>query len=455
MYPRFVKFLRSYLIVFVIVLLSSEANSKEVKLPVYILTSYQDGVFLPYKKAFEIKHPDVELFILNKKTSAAISYIQDKRNVIMDVFWASSPDAFEILKNQGKLVVSEIPNNKNQKIHGYPINDSDGYYQGFAISGYGIMWNTQKIHEFNLPIPQSWEQLTLPIYANQIGITAPSRSGTTHIIIEIILQNKNWQKGWHDVLKIAGNLKTITARSFSVRSSVEEGYFSIGLVIDFFALMSQSLNHKVGFIYPQKTALLPASIALVKGGENKENAQKFIEFVRSEEGQKLLFLPALSRYPINEASYQFAPKHIKNPFQNMSQNFMKQFYVQMSQKRYHLVNSMFDQLITRNLESLKEAWRLVYLVEEKIQKYKDTKGKYNELSLRIITLKQLILTVPVTEQQSLNSAFNMVFSRRRPGIAISAEQIAQEKSWKNGAKNRYELVIKQAEEILMELANEH
>jgi len=42
-----------------------------------ILTSFPDAIYELFKHAFENNNPDIELFILNRKTAAAISNIQD------------------------------------------------------------------------------------------------------------------------------------------------------------------------------------------------------------------------------------------------------------------------------------------------------------------------------------------------------------------------------------------
>ena len=49
------------------------------------------------------------------------------------MFWASAPDAFEVLKGDDLLVkydvkVGGIP----EKVGSFPINDPEGYYKGFA-----------------------------------------------------------------------------------------------------------------------------------------------------------------------------------------------------------------------------------------------------------------------------------------------------------------------------------
>jgi ABC-type Fe3+ transport system substrate-binding protein len=55
-------------------------------------------------------------------------------------------------------------------------------------------------------------------YFNHLVISAPSRSGTTHLTVETILQAYGWEKGWALLLNAGGNMGSITDRSFGVPS---------------------------------------------------------------------------------------------------------------------------------------------------------------------------------------------------------------------------------------------
>ena len=163
-----------------------------------VVTSYPKDLTVAFKKAFEKKHPDVKVEMLKKKTTAGVKYIQETAsNNSSDLFWASAPDAFEVLKGDGLLQKYQVKaTGIPEKIGSYPINDPDGYYKGFAGSGYGIMWNTRYVKAKHLPPPKEWEDLTKAVYFNHVGMSAPSRSGTTHLTVETILQGEGWEKGW-------------------------------------------------------------------------------------------------------------------------------------------------------------------------------------------------------------------------------------------------------------------
>ena len=285
-----------------------------------IVTSFPKDLTGVFKSAFEAKNPGVKVEVLNKKTSAGIKYLQETAgNNKSDLFWASAPDAFEVLKGDG-LLVKYSPKAKGipEKVGAFPINDPDGYYMGFAASGYGIMWNTRYVQAKKLPLAKEWADLKKPVYHGHVGMSAPSRSGTTHLTVETVLQGMGWEAGWAEWKEIAGNFKTVTERSFGVPDGVNSGQFGLGIVIDFFGLSSIGSGFPVDFIYPKVTTLVPANVGIVKNAPNQAAAEAFIEFLLSEEGQNLLLDPKIRRLPVNPKIYAKAPKDFPNPFKDQS-----------------------------------------------------------------------------------------------------------------------------------------
>src|SRR5207249_2277816 len=70
----------------------------------------------------------------------------------------------------------------------------------------------------------------------------------------------------------------------------------------------------IDFAYPTLTAVVPASVAVIKNGPNPENARAFVQYLLSDEGQLKLFSPEIGRLPVVPALYARAPKGYPNPF---------------------------------------------------------------------------------------------------------------------------------------------
>ncbi|KAA0911499.1 ABC transporter substrate-binding protein [Pusillimonas sp. ANT_WB101] len=400
-----------------------------------IVTSFAADQTAVFKQAFKKEHPDINLDVINKGTSAGVQYLQETAgNNKTDIFWASSPDAFEVLK-ANNLLEKYVPATKKtaSEINGYQIDDPDGYFLGFALSGYGFMWNTSYMTSYKLPDPNTWEDLTKPIYFQHLGISAPSRSGTTHLEIETILQGQGWDKGWETVKEIAGNAKLITNRSFGVPEGVDSGEFGIGIVIDYFGFTSKAAGFPVKFKYPEGTTLVPATIGVVANAPHAKAAHTFVDFVLSEKGQELLFNPKVMRLPVAEDAYKNAPEGIPNPFKGEIKAGVH-FDSNLSQGRYNVVNSLYDVMITYRFSELQAAVKAIDEAEAAVEK-----SPNDEAKKLISQAKALVYNVPITEKQASAPDFSAIFKvkRKKAEDKVEGRQAEVEKDWDGKSVENY------------------
>jgi phosphoglycerate transport regulatory protein PgtC len=417
---------------------------------VTIVTSFPKDLSGKFKAAFEKKYPNIKVEIVGKKTTAGIKYIQEtKSNNTTDLFWASAPDAFEVLKGDGLLQkytskAKGIPS----KVGSYPVNDPDGFYTGFAAAGYGIMWNTRYLKANKLPAPKEWSDLTNPVYFGHVGMSAPSRSGTTHLTVETLLQGEGFDKGWALSKEMAANFKTVTARSFGVPDGVNSGDFGIGIVIDFFGLSSIGSGFPVDFVYPKVSTLVPANIGIINNAPNKKNAQLFIDFLLSTQGQETLLDPKIRRLPVNPDTYSKAPKGFPNPFKDKSIGAAVKFDVDLSKSRYNLINSMFDVMITYRLDELRDAMSAIYKAEAALKKKSNSKA-----SALVKEARALIAKNPISEVKANDAEFNKIFKKKRKKAKdiekyAGTRQAEVEAGWDKAVVANYSAAKQKAEQAL-------
>jgi phosphoglycerate transport regulatory protein PgtC len=394
-----------------------------------VVTSFPKELTEAYKRAYEKKYPQDKVEIQNKGTSAGIAYVREQpAGGRPEIFWASAPDAFEVLAAEKLLQKVDVPSSGiPEKIGSYPINDPEGMYRGQALAGYGFMWNTRYMQANKLPVPKEWADLTRPVYHGHVATSSPSRSGTSHLTFETILQGEGWDNGWTQILQIAGNCASITERSFGVPDGVQNGQFGIGIVIDFFGLAAKASGFPTEFAYPSVTAIVPANIGVVAGAKNAEAAKRFMQFTLSEEGQQLLLDPKISRLPVLPATYQKAPAGYPNPFSGTIQAKVN-FDSNLSQSRYYLVSSLFDQVITFRHKELVAATKAIQDAEKRLG---------GRASPQLAEAKKLAFTVPVSQAQAQDPAILAVF-RAKKGDTEAVKRKAQlEEEWSSKAKANY------------------
>ena len=401
---------------------------------VTVVTSFPKELTQAYKTAFEKANPGIKLEILNKNTVQGIAYVRELPiGQRPEIFWASAPDAFEVL-SKGKLLenVADLVNKSAPtKVGNYPINDPQGQYLGQALAGYGLMWNTRYLAAHKLPAPRQWADLVKPAYFGHLAMSAPSRSGTTHLTVETLLQGEGWEKGWAQLLQIAGNSAAITERSFGVPDGVNNGQFGIGLVIDFFGLAGKYSGFPVEFTYPDVTAVVPANIALVAGSKNAAEGKAFIRYTLSTEGQQLLFDPKVSRLPILPLAQLKAPPGYPDAFE-IAKRAKVQFNSELSESRYYVVSSMFDQSITFRLKELQAATKAIQEAEAALAK------KPNAQAAALLKQARETAYSPVVSQHMAGDKdFLKLFASNKKDAEVNKQLTGLEDRWNSGARENY------------------
>lgn len=401
-----------------------------------VVTSFPKELTAAYKKAYEAKYPGDKIEILNKNTAAGIAYVREQSaGSRPEVFWASAPDAFEVLAKL-KLLAQIGPGNPEipSKVGNYPVNDPQGFYRGQALAGYGLMWNTRYMAANKIPAPKEWADLVRPEYFGHLAISSPSRSGTTHLTVETILQGEGWEKGWAQLLAICGNSAAITERSFGVPDGVSNGQFGIGLVIDFFGLAAKNSGMPVEFVYPSVTAIVPANIGLIEGAKDPEAGKRFIEFTLSPEGQLLLLEKAISRLPVLPAIYAKAPAGYPNPFDGKIQAKVN-FDSNLSEDRYFVVRSMFDQMITFRHKELVAATKAIHQAEKRLA---------GRASPQLDEAKKLAFGPVVNAEQIKDPALLALFKASKSDADGTKARAKVEEEWAAKARANYARAVELA-----------
>ncbi|SNR67781.1 extracellular solute-binding protein [Paracoccus sediminis] len=414
---------------------------------VTVVTSFSKDLTDPFKAAFEAAHSGTTLEVVNRNTNAAVSYLQETRSSnTTDLMWASAPDAFEVLKGEGLLAKVDVQfEGIPDEVGGYPVHDADGTYFGFAASGYGIMYNTRYVEANELTVAKEWEDLKRAEYNGHVAMSSPSRSGTTHLTVETVLQGEGWDKGWATWKWISGNMNTVTERSFGVPDAVNSGSTGFGIVIDFFGLSSKASGFPVELVYPSVTSIVPANIGIIENAPNPEGAKKFVEFILSPEGQKVLLEPAIMRLPVNPDAYADAPEDFPNPFSEDFAPGAIEFDVDKSGARYELVNSLFDVLVTYRLDDLRAA---VSAVQQAEAAHADSGNQ--EAAALIAEARALIEAMPITEEQALDPSYAQAFtvSRADPETEVVGRQAEIEQEWDRFAVENYGKAKQLAEQAI-------
>jgi len=364
-----------------------------------ILTSLPPATTAPLVEAFRAHHPDTEVLVLNKNTVAAVEELLRGNARAFDVFFASSPEAFEILARDRSFAPDGA----------CPAAGQEGYAP-FAISSIG--WTLRR--DGGQRVPRSWEDLLDRRYEGQIGMAPPSRSGTSHMLVERFLQVRGWNDGWGFLLRLARNLATVTSRSFAVTDGVRSGRFDIGLTIDFLAGSSQP---ELMFHYGTPAVLFPAQIGVLAGAGDPALGCEFLTLVTGDEGQRLMLTPGIGRIPASAPVREEAGALIPAEITTALRSRWLDYNAGLASDRFWAVNVLFDLAITDRLETRRLLWSRLEALR--------ARGGGHELDLLARQLSRL----PVSESEVLNLDRGPAVSRVMELTDLPAAQRALIRNW--------------------------
>lgn len=234
------------------------------------------------------------------------------------------------------------------------VYDAGRTWFGACLSSFGILQNRRVQGLTGLPPVRRWEDLAKPELAGWIGAGDPRNSGTMNNMFEAFLQAYGWERGWQLLTAIGGNVRQFDRLSSSTAKECALGQVAYAFCIDYYGFiqMAAAGDTNLDMVVPEDfTAVSADGIAILQGAPHRAAAERLMEFVLSEAGQKLWFLPAghpegpvshsIERLPIRLAIYaQYGSQsrvHF-NPF-TYRQNFS--YDARLARSRREIVRSLF------------------------------------------------------------------------------------------------------------------
>ena len=184
----------------------------------------------------------------------------------------------EALKKDGRLLAYP-----DAKVAGLDSDtyDADRTYFGSKLITTGIAVNTSAKSR-----PTSWADLVRPEYKGQIAMPSPLYSGAAAIMLGTMTTRPDL--GWAYFEKLKAADAVAVRGNGAVLTAVANGEKSYGVLVDFMAFNAKAKGSPIDFIFPAEgTPAVTEPVAIVKTTQNAPAARAFVDFILSDEGQKL------------------------------------------------------------------------------------------------------------------------------------------------------------------------
>lgn len=205
----------------------------------------------------------------------------EKANPIADVVILASWSDGLSMKADGQLE-SYTPANADKINSGWI--DSDNTLFGYSASAVGVIYNTSVVSELNA----DWSELANEKYKDMIAIPDPEKSGACKDFLAGFVTGTD--NGEAIMQSWADNGLTVPGANKAALEAVTTGEKGILIAgVDYNAYSSMAKGEPLKIYYPASgTVVNPRPAMIPKTAPNMDNAKAFIDFLFSDEAQKLV-----------------------------------------------------------------------------------------------------------------------------------------------------------------------
>ena len=263
-----------------------------------IYSGRSEPLIQPVIDAFKAKYPNVNVLLkAGSNSELANALIEEQANPQADVFITTELFTVQSLSQQG-IFESYLPKGADQ----LPAEflGADNLWTGLTRRARVIMYNKDLVSEAELPT--SIFDLIDPKWKGQIA-AAGSTNGSMQAQIAAMRQLLSAEEAEAWLNGLLANEVTFFGGHTDVRKAVGAGEFKLGLVNHYYFHLQLAEGSNVGIVYPDQgegqVGLFTnaTAAAIVKGAEHVPAAQAFLDFLVSEDGQKL-FAEQNYEYPL-------------------------------------------------------------------------------------------------------------------------------------------------------------
>jgi len=194
------------------------------------------------------------------------------------------------------------------------LKDPQGYWFAIHSGTLGFFVNKDALE--GKPVPRSWADLLKPEYKGMVGYLDPSSAFVGYAGAVAVNQAlggslDNFKPGLDWFAKLKANQPIVPKQTAYAR--VLSGEIPILLDYDFDAYRAKYKDHaNVEFVIPTEVTIsFPYVMSLVKGAPHEANGKKVLDFVLSDEGQKIwanaYLRPVRASAMSREAASKFLP----------------------------------------------------------------------------------------------------------------------------------------------------
>lgn len=274
-----------------------------------------------YAKNFNKDHPNIKIKWVRDSTGIITAkLLAEKNNPKADIVWGLAATSLMLLKEEGMLE-GYSPKGVEKLDSKFRDSDSPTSWTGMDAWVASVCFNTVEAKKAGLPAPTSWQDLTKPVYKNQIIMPNPNSSGTGFLDVSSWLQIFKEDGGWKFMDELHVNIARYTHSGSKPCKLAAAGEIPIGISFAFRGAKSKAKGAPLEVIVPSEgVGWDMEATAILKGSKNMAAAKTLADWTVTKKanemynkGYAVVAYPGVAK-PVKHFPAEIATSMIDNDF---------------------------------------------------------------------------------------------------------------------------------------------
>jgi len=273
-----------------LVAVAAGASAQKTELTVY--TALELDQVKAYEAGFNKQNPNIAIKWVQDSTGVITAkLLAEKANPKADVVMGVAASSLALLDSQGMLV-PYAPLNLDAIMAAYRDKKNPPAWWGMDVWGATVCFNTVEAQKKGIPKPETWKDLTKPIYKGQVVMPNPASSGTGFFDVNAWLtlwgDDNGKGGGWKYMDALHENIAQYTHSGSKPCTMAAAGEYVVGISFEYRANTNKAKGAPIDLVFPKEGLGWDLeAFAIHKGTKNLEAAKKLADWASSKDAMQL------------------------------------------------------------------------------------------------------------------------------------------------------------------------
>ncbi len=306
-------------------LAAGNAGAQRTELLVY--TALETDQIKAYEEAFKKAYPTIDIKWVRDSTGVITAkLLAEKANPQADLVVGTSASSLAVFENEGMLQ-PYAPKGLEKISPQYRDPKNPPMWVGMDVYGAAICFNTVEAAKLGLPKPESWKDLTKPVYKGRVVMPNPASSGTGYLDVAGWIQMWGDADAWKFMDALHENIAQYTHSGSKPCRQAGAGEFPVGVSFEYRAVTTKKSGAPIDIVFPTEGLGwdLEAS-GIMKTTKKVEAARALMDWLASPGAMELyaknfavLAMPGMAK-PLDFVPADYEKRLVKNDFSWSAKN---------------------------------------------------------------------------------------------------------------------------------------